>query len=210
MIKSFYWILLLGFIVNASAMAQQTGKDENPNGNEASKVVFGKADKLSLYGTTNILSLGGYFENNFTLGLGLELVVGHRWNRFLHTGLGLGLNNYDLYDNLVVVPVFVEAHGYLLDYKTSPHYSLSFGYGFVNTAEELGISNGKGGFMLHPALGVTLGQGRRAQYQLEMGYRFQRVRYTKEYIWSTDLDEIDIYYRRFMVRLGVQFNFYLK
>lgn len=201
---------MLGLVVNASAIAQQTEKQEEPAGNESPKVVFGRPDKLSIYGTTNILSLGGYFENSFTLGLGVEMVAGHRWNRLLHTGIGLGLNNYDLYDKLVVVPVFAEAHGYLLDYKTSPYYSLSFGYGFVNTAEELGIMNSKGGFMLHPALGVTLGQGRRAQYQLEMGYRFQRVRYTKEYTWSTDLDEIDIHYRRFIVRLGIQFNFYLK
>lgn len=205
-------ILLLALTVGSYwGLYSQTDPPEPTNSPEkTTRLFFGRPDKLSLYMNTQILSLGGFFENDFRLGLGVEQVVGHHWNQFLNTGIGIGANNYDLQDRLLVIPLFIEARGALLDYKVTPHYALGVGYGFANADSDNGITEAKGGYMLHPALGITLGSGKRAQFHLEAGYRFQRVRYTKEYIWSNSIDKIDILYRRFLVRLGVQFNFYVK
>jgi len=192
--------LLLGSI--SLALSAQT-EAEKPQ-----RLFFGRKPAMNWYTSTQVLSLGGYFEQNFALGLGVEQVVGHRWSRWLHTGIGFGVNNYDLNDRLIVIPVFVEVRGYLMDHSVSPHYALGVGYGFANADPGLGITAARGGLALHTLLGITLGQGKKVQYHIETGYRFQDVQYTKEYTWWPDVDEIKIRYQRLLVRVGVQFNFF--
>lgn len=194
-------LLLLMFFLQGVTQAQTAS--EKPQ-----RLFFGQKSKINGYAITQVASLGGYFEQNFTVGLGVEQVLGHRWNRWVHTGIGFGVNNYELADQLLVIPVYAELRGYVMDYVVSPHYALGLGYGFATADPPSGITKAYGGVMLHPLLGITLGQGKKAQFHVEAGYRFQDIRYVKEYTWSPDVDEIKIQYRRLLIRLGVQFNFF--
>ena len=144
-------LLLLMFLLQGVTQAQIAS--EKPQ-----RLFFGQKSKINGYAITQVASLGGYFEQNFTVGLGLEQVLGHRWNRWVHTGIGFGVNNYELADQLLVIPVYAELRGYVMDYVVSPHYALGLGYGFATADPPSGITKAYGGVMLHPLSRASMPQ----------------------------------------------------
>lgn len=84
-------------------------------------------------------------------------------------GVGLGLDYYhELYDSgELMIPIFVNAKGYLpVGEKTSPYLSLDLGYGIGATE---GVS-GLGGFLWSPAIGIKYNK-----VKFQVGYTSQNI-----------------------------------
>lgn len=135
------------------------------------------------------------------------VVNGYRFNRFIGTGIGVGI---DAYREGVMTPIFVRATGHLFNAKFSPVYAVDAGYGFYspvfndqprhNVKYEFG-----GGLMGNAAGGVQVFLGRDVALYTMLGYRLQqgRFEFSSEPLESREVERI--LFRRLSVRLGFSF-----
>jgi hypothetical protein len=83
----------------------------------------------------------------------LQTINGYQFNKYLGTGLGIGMNKFG---NYFTLPVYASIKGYLKDQKISPFYHGDIGYGFAwadhDDNDPFRIKNVKGG--LYWQLGV--------------------------------------------------------
>lgn len=142
-------------------------------------------------------------RRNEQAGLGISLLAGHRFNRFIGIGAGVGYDSYTLESGESVLPLFVEASGYTTPTHTSLSYSLAAGYGLAFTNEEYGIIDAKGGLMVHPSIGMRFGK-KKLKYTLDLGYRFQKANFTFRDQWNgRSRFEQRLLYKRVTLRFGV-------
>jgi hypothetical protein len=136
-----------------------------------------------------------------------SVVNGYRFNRFIGTGLGVGV---DAYREGVMTPVFVRATGYLFNAKFSPVYAVDAGYGFYSPVfNDQPRSNVEyrfsGGPMGQAAGGVQVFLGRDVALYTLLGYRLQqgRFEYRSEALESKEVEQI--LFRRLSLRMGLSF-----
>jgi hypothetical protein len=138
-------------------------------------------------------------------GAGLHYSIGHRFNRMLGVGVGLGIESNDFWNDRQMVPVYVEARGFFRPQKISPYYAFKVGYGIAlkhNYAEEIAA---KGGLMISPEIGIRFGS-RAVNYYLGMEYKLQQASYVTTFRWQGDGTTTDkITYKRLELRTGIIF-----
>lgn len=116
-------------------------------------------------------------QNQKSLIPSFQTIHGIRFTENLGLGIGVGAEPFEY----MVYPVFVN--GYLLSncIKHKPYLALKIGHAFSNSHKKFnnygiyGDYTNKGGFMIHPEVGVRL---KIADYDLTLsaGYRFQRLK----------------------------------
>lgn len=147
-----------------------------------------------------------YNTQSSHLGVAFENITGFQLNRLLGIGLGLGIDNYYATDNDAnVVSIFGEARGYLSRQNMSPYYSLSAGFGvpLVNTKDNLNLTDQRGGFMLHPAIGLRFGASSKINFFADIGTKFQHISFHQNNNWSEN--HYKITYQRWILRGGIMF-----
>lgn len=113
-------------------------------------------------------------------GYSLQHSSGIKLNRLLSVGIGVGLENYAPggYDP-VMVPLFVEARGYLTKQRIAPFYSLGAGWSFIGKEQQVfdwwggdaNIQDWKGGWMAQGQIGYRIGN----HFLTFIGIRLQRM-----------------------------------
>lgn len=140
-----------------------------------------------------------------TFGMGISALVGHRFNRLLGVGLGVGYDAYILNSGERVMPIFAEATGYLSPKHTTLSYGLAAGYSLAFNNEDYNIVDAKGGLMVHPTIGIRFGK-RNVKYTFDTGYRFQKAEFTYRDAWDgRSRNEERLLYKRITFRFGVLF-----
>ena len=138
-------------------------------------------------------------------GAGLQYSIGHRFNRLLGVGGGLGIESNDFFNDRDLVPVFAEARGYFMPEKISPYYALKIGYGFALKHDYSDEIEAKGGLYFSPEVGVRFG-GRAVNFYLGMEYKIQNATYVNSFFWGADGTTTDkLTYRRLEMRTGLVF-----
>ncbi|NUQ26191.1 MAG: hypothetical protein HUU34_19750 [Saprospiraceae bacterium] len=158
-----------------------------------------------LYHSTSIGALMGKDDNSNPVGLCIHHTTGYMFNRRLGAGLGIGFDHYATGGTESVFPVFAEVRGYLSKKKIAPFYTFSGGYGFALKRIKKDIEEAEGGWMFHPAFGLRIGADKRKNAFIDIGYRFQRARYTTLFPFSGDVQIKDYQYQRLTMRLGMVF-----
>lgn len=162
-----------------------------------------------LYNVTYGSALTGFgYNNENQLGFGVNHVIGYQWNRWIGTGIGFGLENFSIDNSNLshVLPVFVEARGYLLQKRRTPYYSLGAGYSFATKGKDQGVTDAKGGLRLHPAFGMRLGGREDVNFLFDIGYVFQNVELTRSFnTWTREVQIQNIRYKRLCLRIGMIF-----
>jgi len=136
-------------------------------------------------------------------GAGLQYTIGHRFNRMLGVGGGIGIETNDFFNERSQVPLFVEARGFFLPEKITPYYAVKLGYGFAIKHNTIEVLDSKGGLYFSPEIGVRFGS-RKVNYYLGMEYKILQAKYVNAYGWEgTTTDKIT--YRRLEMRTGLIF-----
>jgi len=151
---------------------------------------------------TNFISGNPGNRSNFQPGVGLSISAGKRFNRMLSIGGGIGFDEYVLASSENILSTFGELSGYFHENNQSLFYNVAAGYGFAVHSDESNIRDSKGGWMMHPSLGVRLGKGN-LKWTIDMGYKFQKANWVFEN-WGS-LSDQDILYRRLTLRMGLMF-----
>lgn len=162
-------------------------------------------EEKGLYHATSIGALMGKEENSNPMGLAIHHTTGYLFNRWIGAGLGIGFDHYATGGTESVLPVFGELRGYLSKKKIAPFYAISGGYGFALRRIQKDIEDAEGGWMFHPAFGLRIGADKRKNAFIDIGYRFQRARYTTLFPFSGDVQIREYQYRRLTLRLGMVF-----
>ena len=143
----------------------------------------------------------GGTDQNFKLGSGVHSIVGKQLSHLFGIGLGIGLDNYSKRSE-TILPVFVEIRGYPFKNVKKLYYATSLGYGFAFKRESFGITEADGGYLFHPAVGFRMGTADGSNVNIDLGMRFQKAFYL-ERLFSGDVDERDVVFRRFTIRVGL-------
>lgn len=141
-------------------------------------------------------------RENFEPGIGLSVSAGKRFNRLLSIGGGLGFDEYIVRTSENILSTFAEVSGYFFESNQSLSYNVGGGYGFAFKDEDRGITHAKGGWMIHPSLGLRLGK-KDLKWTFDVGYKFQKANWVYEN-WGTISDQ-RILYRRLTLRTGIMF-----
>lgn len=97
----------------------------------------------------------------------LHTIHGAKIGKYCSLGLGLGLDYYHEGSGELLMPIFLNAKGYLpVNDKFSPYVSLDLGYG-VGVTEGV---DGLGGFLWSPAIGIKYDM-----FKFQIGYSSQRI-----------------------------------
>ena len=147
------------------------------------------------------------WNDDFAEGFGFRGVVGKQWNRWIGTGIGLGIENYYPTQGETVYPLFLELRGYLAAQNVAPYYTLAGGYSFTIKNEEAGIVDAKGGYLLHPAVGLRFGGSAKTNFTLDVGIQLQKATFTRGgNTWrGAETQEYQMLYKRLAIRLGMLF-----
>jgi hypothetical protein len=151
-------------------------------------------------------SFSVFLNTSTSGGAGMHYAIGHRFNRWIGAGLGVGYESNDLTQSRQLIPVYAEARGFLLARRITPYYGLKMGYAFALTDEEWGLTSAKGGFGFSPELGVRFGS-RAVNVYAGVEYKWQQASWTyTDWGWDgqgTYTD--DVTYKRFNFRTGILF-----
>ena len=169
-----------------------------------------KAEKLyefkeqGFYNETNLHILAVDSRTDDLPAIGVSTVFGMQHNRWIGTGLGVGVDHYALSTAEIVYSFFGEARGYFSEKNVSPFYVFRLGYGVPSRNDIL--LDKQGGLYIAPSLGYRIGSSRNVNFTLAVGYSFQRADYTYSgNIWQRETIEEQIQYKRLFVRLGLLF-----
>lgn len=153
----------------------------------------------------NVLEESLFQEN----GLGLQYVFGYQFTQ--RFGLGLGVGYLDYFgpneDRLTLIPLFVEARGYLSKRKTSAYYNLAVGVTAGTKFNEEFLLSRRPGIYTHPAFGYKIGSDRVA-FLIDLGVQLSSVEY--EFLFPSFSgipvkNNQVLEARRVVVRLGIMF-----
>lgn len=158
-----------------------------------------------IYNVTYFSSTSGESEGEFQFGLGLHNITGYQMNRLFGLGIGFGVDTYSFKTGEVLYPVYLEGRGYLNKKINSPYYAVAAGYGFAFKNADEEILEADGGIMFHPSIGTRFGASEDTNILLDIGVKFQKARFVKEFIFSGEREEKDVLYQRLTIRLGVIF-----
>ncbi|MFM9950208.1 MAG: hypothetical protein ACKV1O_19900 [Saprospiraceae bacterium] len=157
------------------------------------------------YNATMLGSLNTRAGNEFKMGLSFHNVSGFQFSRWLGIGLGVGIETYGTDDDEVIYPIFAEFRGYLNKKIKAPYYSLGAGYGFMATNEKEFITEARGGWMLHPAIGLRFSGKKHSNLTADIGYKFQKAYFRRDFTFNGDIEIRDVLYQRLIIRVGLLF-----
>jgi len=143
--------------------------------------------------------------NATTGGLSATYSAGHRFSRWIGVGGGVGITGYDIGWGLNVIPLFVEARGFLTQTKVSPYYAVRFGYGIALTNAVNNISEAKGGYLFNPQIGLRFGGGKNVSFYTGLGLNFQRATYTSSRAFSEEVIVDRYLFKRLELKFGITF-----
>jgi hypothetical protein len=87
----------------------------------------------------------------------INTINGYQFNKYIGTGLGVGLNKYG---NSITLPIYAQAKGYLFDRKVTPFYFADIGYGFAWHTDDndqiFQVEDMKGGLYWQAGLGYQI------------------------------------------------------
>ena len=137
-------------------------------------------------------------------GISVAFSAGHRFNKLLSIGGGIGWDQYIWNSGEELVPLFAELSGYTSETNSSFRYVLQAGYSIALKDEDYLISNSKGGWMLYPAVGVRFGSNPNTKYFFDIGYKFQRAEFSYDDQWEFGRrSDQRILYKRLTIRFGL-------
>lgn len=141
---------------------------------------------------------------NFPFGGSLHYVLGYQYQPIIGAGIGIGADTYLYSEIRNVIPLYLEARGYLTENQPfSPYYSVQAGYGFALVNNTQSMIDAKGGIMLHPKVGFRFPSRSNASFTTEIGYLFQKASFTFDDWQGRYRDSVS--FRRISVRLGILF-----
>jgi len=157
------------------------------------------------YNAMMLGSLNTRAGNEFKMGVSFHNVSGFQFSRWLGIGLGVGIETYGTDDDEVIYPVFAEFRGYFNKKIKAPYYTLGAGYGFMATNEKEFITEARGGWMLHPAIGLRFSGKKRNNLTADIGYKFQKAYFRRDFTFNGDIEIRDVLYQRLIIRVGLLF-----
>ncbi len=183
----------------------------DPEGTNFSQVAAGKLSRLyefperGLYHATTfgITQNTTAAEAGGLTGFELTAVLGYQHHRWLGFGLGTGIDFYHRSAGEMVVPIFGEVRGYLLEQNVSPYVTLRGGYGIGLSNRDQGIEDARGGWMINPAWGLRLGGRKGMNVVLDIGLKYQKASFV--YGRLSERSDVDITYKRLNMRIGFLF-----
>jgi len=199
---------------NIARIVQDTGEPRSNSYDGLTQTRPKKVKKEPVYnfserGFYDVLSLGSLntrtSNSEFKMGISLHNVAGFQFSRMLGIGLGLGIETYGTDDREVIYPVFAEFRGYFNKKIKAPYYTLNAGYGFMATNEREFITEARGGWMLHPAVGLRFSANKHSNITADIGYKFQKAYYRRDFNFNGDIEIRDILYQRLIIRVGFIF-----
>jgi hypothetical protein len=125
---------------------------------------------------------------------------GYRLHRLLAVGASTG---FDLYDNLLIIPLALGLRGEVLNTRISPMYSIDAGYGGSFLSDENGSMKRRGGWMFNPSLGFRVRTGNSTAYTFAAGYKTQKAEIKNA--WGSTLTEQNITFKRLSLQMGFMF-----
>lgn len=160
--------------------------------------------KLGYYHAVNFGLLPGQGEfGTFAFGGSLHYVLGYQYKPIIGAGIGVGADSYIYSEIRSVIPVYLEARGYLQNQPFAPYYCLQAGYGFALINDTWNMTDASGGIMIHPKIGFRFPSRTNAAFTAEIGYLFQKASFTFD-DWQGRYQD-DVSFRRVSVRFGVLF-----
>ena len=137
-------------------------------------------------------------------GIGISISAGHRFNRFLSLGAGIGWDQFIWNSGEKLIPLFAEISGFTHQNHSSLMYNLQLGYSFANEDEDYLLSHAKGGVMIYPAIGIRFGKNENIKYIFDIGYKFQKAEYHYDDTWEWGRrSEQNVLYKRLTLRFGL-------
>jgi len=163
-------------------------------------------EEKGLYHHTSVGLLPGYLSaNNAVIGMEIDHTSGFLFNRYLGTGLNIGVHNYNPASREVIYSLAAEMRGYLLANNLSPYYLLRTGYGYAHKGE--GFEEARGGFFFNPGIGFRFGGRKSFNFTAEFGLQFQDafLKYENTSWWDRGVIEKEVRYQRFNLKIGLLF-----
>ena len=145
---------------------------------------------------------GGLLFGDENVDVSAHTINGYQFNKYLGTGLGVGINKFG---NYVTLPIYANIKGYLMDKPVSPFYFGDIGYGFAwdtNKNKDFYIvEDVQGGLYWQLGLGYQFNFYNSALV-LSLGYLNQQssADYTTYGWWSTG--DIDVSEKRLLRRMN--------
>ncbi|MFC6998893.1 hypothetical protein [Rufibacter roseus] len=187
------WCLLLTI---CSAQAQETSSTPaSAPGNNTSKFT-GMVEIGFLY---QDLKTNAY--NDISTSPTFSIFGGYQLHRLLSVGTTVGA---DFYSNMLITPISLGLRGTLLNTRVSPFYSLDAGYGSATFSSEVERTENKGGWMVNPALGLSVKTGNNTAYVFSLGYKMQKAS-SKITWWNSGFRQDEYTFKRLSVRMGFVF-----
>ena len=150
---------------------------------------------------------GGLLFGEENIDVSLQTINGYQFNKYLGTGLGLGINKFGNYTTL---PLYAQVKGYIFDKKVSPFYFGDIGYGFAwntNKNEDLfELENVQGGLYWQLGLGYQI-NFYNSSIIFTLGYINQDSKADYIYYRPWDMDDVEISERRLLRRVAFSVGF---
>ena len=142
---------------------------------------------------------------HYRVGWGINATAGYQWNQFLMTGGGVGYREF-IWDSAEdMIPIFVEVGGYASNTAVRPVYNLQMGYSFINSNEDFGLVEAKGGLFVYPSFGLEFGRNK-LKTTFDIGYNIQKAELTYGNNFDDRVRSVqEITYRRLSFRIGIKF-----
>lgn len=152
--------------------------------------------------------IAGNNDNAEGSAFSISTVNGYRFNPYIGTGIGIGIDGYD---RITMMPVYLSLRGHLKKNNVTPFYFMNVGYSAAwendNTAG-VEYEYVRGGFMIQPGLGYMFALKNMALY-FNVGYKIQHseIAYTFENGWTPTPTEIqeERTRKRMTISLGIAF-----
>jgi hypothetical protein len=141
-------------------------------------------------------------------GVGLSWTSGWLFRRTFGVGVVGSLDDYYLVGTGFRSRVFSlggEIRGYIKPYNNSAYYTCAVGVGFPIGEERVSrLENRAGGLLFYPAFGWRLGGSAKANFLMDVGFRFQTIG-LRETFSAVSYTDYDVSYKRWVVRFGIVF-----
>lgn len=152
---------------------------------------------------------GGLLFGEEIVNVTLQTINGYQFNKYLGTGLGLGVSKYG---NITTMPLYAQVKGYLFDTKVSPFYYGDIGYGFAwntnNNEDLIELENVQGGLYWQLGLGYQI-NFYNSSMTFAFGYSSQdsKVEYIYYRPWDSSINDFNVSERRILRRLTFSIGF---
>ncbi len=150
-----------------------------------------------------LLSSGGSASFTAQTFNGIEV---DKWKMDVGTVLGV-----DTYSPITLLPVQAGLKFHPFQFKNiQPSFNLSSGYGFSLLHQKTDVTS-KGGFLIHPSMGVRIKGHKKAAFNLTVGYKYQKAAVTvfnhDDFIFgpSSFISMNDYTFKRVFLSFGISF-----